>query len=183
MIMLDKNYFTLLKQINWEEVFDIWRQDEASLPNWIKHYQERGFSSWEEWRKTYTEPFKCAESKWNFYQLNQATKIVPDFYGGPFKSWVKHFYQGKDALTFSELINLLDLFQHPGIKRLASNFPKSTVLIGLIVNSKIIIIEGMHRCCAISLKAKKGEELKGDIKIALGKSLLEELPVVGQVSK
>lgn len=145
--------FTNKKTITWPQVYRLWQQNEAKNPAWIKHYQKKGFKSWAAWRKIYIEPLKLNKLKWQIGTLVNPLTTVPNFYGGPYKAWDKHFYskKNKPTLQFKELAKLTAIKNNKRFKKLINNFPKKTTLIALKINKKIIIIEGMHRCTAITL--------------------------------
>ncbi|MCX6763130.1 MAG: hypothetical protein NTZ97_00120 [Candidatus Moranbacteria bacterium] len=169
----------LVKPLKWEEVFDIWRQNEASDPKWMEHYKSRGFATWEAWRETYAVPFKCAEADWGFYVITNPLQDIPNFCGGPFRGWKENHYGEKDTMTFAKLANL-DHFQNfYKTEDIIKNFPNGTIISGMEVDGDIYIIEGMHRCLAIALAKKRGLDMPIDIKIALAKSPQGKLPLVG----
>ncbi len=174
---LEKKYnLEFIKKSDWSEVFDLWRKNEAHLKKWESHYRERGFKTWEEWRKKHIAHFGCDKLEWKLYKLNDPVKSVPKFYGGPFGAWREYFYNGKKTKSFTQLSLLKKIQEHKGITDIAKKFPKKTSLIGLIVQGKIFIIEGMHRCTAIGLIRKENKKLKSEIIIALAKFNKKELP-------
>ncbi|MBU1180456.1 hypothetical protein KJ885_05940, partial [Patescibacteria group bacterium] len=108
-MQIDKNKLKYIKPLNWKDVFEIWRKNESYENKWEAHYKGRGFNSWEEWRKTYTEPLGLDELSWSLFEIKNPLKIIPEFRGGPFHSWSKYFYLGESHPTFRTLI------EHPGI--------------------------------------------------------------------
>ena len=178
---IKRNFLEYVKPLSWEETFGFWRENEASRPNWIKAYKNRGFSSWDDWRQTYTKQLGCEKLQWHLYKLISPVKHVPSFYGGPYRTWVERFYGGKKVCKFSEIIKLAEIQKNKDINSIANNFPKETVIIGLEVKEKIVIIEGMHRCCAIALMSKNKKEIKSNIVIALAECPKNDLPVIGRV--
>ncbi len=183
MLDLDPKKFRLLKPLTWEETFDMWRKNEADDPKWVEHYKSRGFESWEEWRKNYTEPFKCAEREWHLYKITNPLDSVPEFHGGPFKSWKEKYY-GKDEFpTFAKLAQHPEIQRHGYVRQLTRDFPKKTTTIGLVTDHGIVIIEGMHRCCAMALAKQTGIAIKASMLIALAGALHEKLPLVGGARK
>ena len=183
MSQIKKPFLKYLRPLDWEEVFDFWRRNEAHRPNWIKVYKERGFASWDAWRQKYIKPFKCDKAEWHFYELIDPEKNILFFYGGPFETWKKLYYKKKKALKFSEIAELSEIQENEYVNSLADNFPEKTVIIGLVVGRKIVIIEGMHRSCAIALLAKRKKKLKSVVLIALAKYPGDDLPVVGKFEK
>lgn len=183
MLNVDAKEFEYIKSVTWKEVFDMWRDNEAHQQKWIEEYRERGFDSWEEWRKTYTEPLGCEQGEWSLYRIVHPMETIPTLQGGPFRTWIEQYYNGEQGLTFSKVMEQSELQNHEKINQLAKNFPEETSLIGLVTSGSIVIIEGMHRCCALTLVANRGEKIESDVSIALAEFRGEKLPTLGQVRK
>lgn len=147
---------TLIKQLAREDIFETWRSMEESLEHWKNFWQAKGFKSWEDWRHATHAPLFQKELKWSLYKVNTPTKSVPEWKGGMFHGWSKWFYN-----SFKEKPpKLKDLLTHPGvhnhwyIREIANNFPVSTTMTALkMPNGDIVIAEGMHRACAITMLA------------------------------
>ncbi len=179
MINVDPNQLQHIRPLTWEEVFDVWRQNEASNPAWIKHYQSKGFSSWEEWRNATHGPINGDEREWYLYRVLNPLESVPTFRGGPFKSWKKMYFEGKDSPRFSELILHPGLQNHDGLEKLIAGFPKATTISGLMAGGNIYTIEGMHRCCAMVLAAQRGLHLTTELSLMLAEYPEPSLPELG----
>jgi hypothetical protein len=181
----DKNIkLELIQDLTWPEVFAIWRQNEEYPgSHWHSHYQNRGFKTWEEWRLSYVQPFGLARLKWQLYKVTEPLQAVPLMHGGPFRSWVQYFYQGQTAPTFTDLAKNPAVQNHQGVLNFMKNFPAETKITGVVLNGKIIIMEGMHRCCALALAASQNIKIKTKIQIALAEHDQTGLPVVGQQLK
>ncbi len=183
MTNLNPKDFEYIKLLSWPEVFEIWRATEASNPNWEAHYKERGFNSWEEWRKVYSTGFRCADREWHFYKIIDPLGSVPKFHGGPFRGWKEKYYAGDELPTFNQLIQNPEIEQHDYVRQLMNDFPKETTITGLLADNGIVIIEGMHRCLAIALAASLGRTVKSDISVALADAAGETLSIVGGTRK
>lgn len=168
-----------IRDLTWEEVFYIWRKNEAGNPKWQEHWENRGFKSWEEWRMQYAGPWRCAERSWALYAIIDPEKTIPKFQGGPFKTWIERHYGGKPKPTMVELAAREDMQTNQDNLNLLNNFPKETTLTGLIQDGEVVIIEGMHRCVAVALAAQQGRDLSTHITIALADASGENLPTVG----
>lgn len=179
MITLDSKQFEHIRVLTWEEVFDTWRQNEASNPAWIEHYKSKGFSSWEEWRNATHRPIKGGERKWHLYRVVNPLESVPTFRGGPFKSWKQMYFEGKDSPRFSELISHPDLQHHNGLEKLIADFLKATTISGLMAGGDIYTIEGMHRCCAMALAVQRGLHLTTKLSLMLAEYPEPSLPELG----
>ena len=148
-----------------------------------KVYKSRGFGSWDDWRQTYAKQLGCEKLQWHLCKLIDPAKHVPYFHGGPYRNWVKYFYGGKRICKFSEIIKFSKIQKHEGVNSIINDFPKETVIIGLVVKGEIVIIEGMHRCCAIALMNKDQKEIESNVFIALAEYPKNDLPVIGKVVK
>ena len=170
-----------IKQISWEEAFLLWAKEESNLPHWVEHYKVRGFNSWEEWRKSSVKDLAPENLKWDLYEIVDPLKTVPNFYGGPFRAWVKRYYGDKKMPTFKELAQNHELQKDPNTNEIIKKFPKESTLIGLIKDDKIIIVEGMHRCSALAVAQEKGITIDAKLFIILAE-FSKEIPILGQVN-
>ncbi|MEK9152159.1 MAG: hypothetical protein AAB692_02235 [Patescibacteria group bacterium] len=157
----------LIRKLDWSEVFDIWRANEAHRDGWKAHYKERGFASWEEWRMSAATAFGLPELSWSLYEISSPSKIIPAFHGGPFRSWSERFYGGSVMPSFAELISNPELRKHGGVLAMIENFPENTVITGVLTDDGVVIAEGMHRCCAVTLAAESGRDIARGMRIAL----------------
>ena len=85
------------------------------------------------------------------------------------------------SLQFKELAQRTELQQDTLIQEIIQNFPKEPTLIGLIKDNRIIIIEGMHRCIALTVAQSSGIEITSDMSIILAE-FNAELPLLGQLT-
>jgi len=172
-----------IKKMSWENVFDVWRENE-DYPgsHWIALWQERGFKSWADWRMTYANRFQLQDLDWALYEINNHMEFIPQICGGSFSSWVKLFYQGEENPLFSKIVKHPDVQTHKGILEFMENFPADTTISAVILNDKIVVVEGMHRCAAIALAGLQGKQIKTKMKICLADHFLDKLPVSGQHS-
>ena len=104
---MDQNekYLKFIKPIAWDEVFNLWEENEAKQEYWIAHYKKRGFNSWKEWRADTIKAIDSRNKTWELHEIVNPMEYVPRFFGGPFRSWIKNVYQGKKTLSFSEIAN------------------------------------------------------------------------------
>lgn len=179
--MGNENLF-YLHDLFWEEVFGIWQDNEAWDPNWVRLALSRGYRSWAHWRlKGYAYPFECPKAKWALYQINNPLELVPNFYAGPYRTWIKMWYRGKTRRPFSYLARLPGIQVNPKIKSMVENYPSEAILLGLRLKSgKIVIIDGTQRGCALAIMALRKIVFKDPVLLALGESDRDDLPVVGQ---
>lgn len=179
--MVKNKNLKLLRPLKWEEVFLFWYQCEGERQNWIDLAKRRGFNSWAEWRLTSCAlPFECAKTEWRLYEISSPAKVVPDFYGGPFKTWIKRHYGGVKEKTFAELASQPDIFDNSAVKSMVADFPADKVISCLEVGEKIYTIEGLHRCCALAVINTQNKPAPQKLFLAIGKSSLSELPIVGR---
>src|SRR5690349_9801703 len=99
MLSLDPDQFTLMRPLPWSEVWEIWRTNEANRAAWTQHFTSRGFKSWEEWRQNYINDFHCAERQWQLYRIVNPLQSIPNFHGGPFRTWIERYYDGQPQPT------------------------------------------------------------------------------------
>lgn len=155
-----------IRELEWAEVFGLWGRDESRLPHWIAHYQKRGFSSWEEWRRSSVKDLQPERLRWCEYRLNDLN-IVRSFHGGPFRSWKKKYYGDADTLPFNMLAKKTELQDDSHINEIIRSFPRESSLIGLKNGGNIVIIEGMHRCSAIAVAMERNVSIRAEMRIAL----------------
>lgn len=183
---MKEEQFRFLKEIcplTFFEVFEFWMQNEENQEKWQKHAAARGFSSVREWRQRYVKALELDFGTWTLFEILDPLNHVPDFIGGPFNAWVKSSYQGGKGISFREILENPKKESEEAIVKLANNFPKETIMIGLVFQDQIVIIEGMHRCSAIALMAKKQLPFDGVFKIALKRFLGDELPYLESFRK
>ena len=176
------NNLELIKPLTTQEVFDIWRNVEEPLEHWKSFWKAKGFKNWEEWRKKSHAPVLEKNLNWNLYSVNNPLTEIPQWRGIMSHSWNKWFY----PLFPEKPPRLKDLLTHPGvhnhwyIREIAKNFPASTTLTTLrLPNGDLVIIEGMHRACAISLLALDEKVLTTDISVAIADWPDNEPPKLG----
>jgi hypothetical protein len=158
----------LIKHTTWSDVLSIWRDNEAHLEHWTKYYKNKGFESWEDWRKHDFIRYGCNSLKWSLFEVVDPAKTILSFRGGSSRTWTKRYYNGKSHPTFKEIASHPDISSNEGIKSFIKNFPEESILIGVKTGKGIVIIEGMHRCAAMALANKEKKKIKAKIKIALG---------------
>lgn len=171
-----------IRKLNWVEVVEIWRLVEEDLEHWQRTWKAKGFKSWLDWR---TETFKNLngpELSWALFKVKIPLKEVINWRGGMFHSWAKWFY----PLFPEQPPRLKNLIVHPGvnnhwyIKKILENFPKATT-VSAIRNSAgdIIVVEGMHRCCALALAHHDRITIKTNLTLALADWPFKNLPLLG----
>jgi hypothetical protein len=179
MLKLPQQYKSLefIRPMKWQDVFNEWRKGEAWQGSWEKHWTERGFVSWDEWREAYSVPLNPNSLSWFLYKIKDPVKIVSFFYGTPTKSWIKKAYGGEKTKRLSEIINLPIIKDNFKILEIKKNFPKQTMLTGLVHNGEIVLVEGMHRASALA-DWDAVSHLDSEITIALAE-WSKEIPSLG----
>ena len=142
--------FTLIGPISWQEIFDSWRTDESTQESWKKHWEESGFGSWDEWRMHHMRPYRPETLSWSLYHINNPRGTVPGFFGAPSRNWIENAYDGATTKRLRDIIHLPIISENAKIDAVRDRFPEKTMLIGVRVGDDIILIEGMHRSCAIA---------------------------------
>lgn len=167
---LDNKQFEFIKPLKWEEVFKIWQSNEINEPHWQEYYKKEGHKSWLDWRKKYIEPIKAINKDWKLVKVINPLKSVPNFHGGPYKGWDKNFYEGRNLPIFAELK------EHWASAEFLKNLPSKTTIIAWNTEIGIVIIEGMHRCAAITKAVKEGIDINLDLYIAMADCPLSDIP-------
>lgn len=167
---LNNKEFEFIKPLTWKEVFKIWRGNEINQLHWKKYYKEKGFKSWIDWRKKYLKPIESLKKDWKLFKVINPAKSVQNFHGGPYNGWWKNFYKGQNLPTFAKMK------EHPMALNYFKNLPPKTTMIAWNTKIGIVIIEGMHRCAAITRAAKKGKKIKLDLYVAVADCPLTKIP-------
>jgi hypothetical protein len=174
----DKKFkLRLVKSISWDEVFLMWKKQEEELPYWIAHYKERGFNSWQDWRTASFKDLHLELLEWNLYEIPQPLDTVPMFRSGPFMAWIKKYYNGNKTVTFETLAKDSDIQDRAHINEIVQKFPENSVFVGLENMNDIVIIEGLHRCCALAVAKMKKVDLKRKVFIACAQ-FPKEIPIL-----
>lgn len=167
-----------IHDMDWDEIFSIWRSYEAYQKSWEEHWRERGFSSWDDWRKNYISPIDPGNKYWKIYRIKNVNDIL-NFYGVPSRGWIEKCYNGEITKRLSEIEEHPIVRNNNKIDVIKNNFPYQTMLTGVINKNKIVLVEGMHRAMALTGMAKSGLKNNGDVVIALAE-YEGELPRLGK---
>jgi len=144
--------------ISWRALLKRWRSGEIKDDDWTRHWKNTGYASWEEWRKPILDFGRS--HKWTLYTITNPLVTVPKLYGGPFKTWQRLFYGGKFSIRFDTIAKKRGVGKGPKMQKLLSDFPAQTTIFGVRHHGRIYIIDGMHRCCALSLIASSAQRRK-----------------------
>jgi hypothetical protein len=163
-----------IKKLSWNDVFEIWRKTEENLEHWQRYWQSQGYKSWADWRMEKVHAMEVNKMTWELYEVGAPQKTVPNWKGGPFTGWLKYFYaplgkNTKNLPTFAELATSPAVANHHYVLDLIKTFPKSTTLTAVETSRGVVVIEGMHRACAIALSVAQGRPVKTKVKVALAK--------------
>lgn len=152
-----------VKEVNWKEVFAVWRAAEGTDPVWQEFARrEKGWDSWEAWRGYQAELFGAGEREWKLYEIVSPGEVVPKFRMGPFQGWQKHFEE-KNVDTFENLVREKTdwVAENIGVRSRLEQFPEPTQFIGVYLEDEnvIVLYEGHHRAAAITLAAYQGKPI------------------------
>lgn len=167
---------TYVEDLTPDEVFEIWRANEERTEHWQPYWKEKGFSSWEEWRTPYRAAWNVDGRTWKLYEVVNPLQTVPQFRGGPYRSWKEQYYGGTATPRFSELAGseaLRALHEREGR---ITNFPARTTLTGIATEENIYIVEGMHRCASLAIAAAQGTPVTTKVLIALARDAETTIP-------
>ncbi len=182
-----KEKLELIKELDFSEVFNFWKQaetkSEVAWRQWQKAAKLGTVSDWEEWRQKYIDQLGLENLDWKLFRLENPFENISNFWGGPFKTWRKLFYKDKPTRTFGELIgkNLL-ANNHPEtfsvVNQITANFPYELPIIAIHDQERIVIVEGMRRCCAAALLRQRGVTPEKSLPIALAQINKEEMKAI-----
>ncbi len=163
---------TLLKKLTWKEVFEMWRQDEEHLEHWKAYWHAKGFKSWADWRMEQVRATGADKLKWQLYDVADPINTICTWKGGPTTTWLKYFYaplgkSAQDLPTFAELATSPAVANHYYVRDLTKTFPKETTLMAIKTAQGIVVVQGLHRACAIALSAAWGNPVKTKVRVAL----------------
>ena len=139
-----------LRPLAWEEIFATWKKGEAWQESWRKHWQERGWDSWDKWRQAYAAPLHPEILSWHLYRIGNPVKELPNFYGVPSHAWVEKVYDGAKTKPLRDLVHLPQVQNNPKVLDIKRDFPRETMLTGVVFQNKIVLYEGAHRSLAIA---------------------------------
>lgn len=166
--------------ITWESVFDIWRNNEASQEEWRRHWEAWGFAGWEEWRKHYAAPLDPEHLQWAMYTVGNPCVDVLEMLGVPSVGWIANVYRDTQTLPIREIVNKqgdgFDAGKNDKICAIRDDFPQETTLTGIVWKDRIVLIEGMHRACALGMGQLSKEPL---VHVALAEWKNASLPLLG----
>lgn len=157
---------TQLRPTTWPAVYQEWYRQEGRQSDWGRYLRQLGYSSWREWREdVIVKPFRLTKRTWMLYRVTDP-RMVLDWYGGPFPSWQKAHYRRAQTRSFAWLVKNGRILQRQKIKKF-NTIPKSMKLFGFRYRNRIVVLDGMHRCCALAIRVARGQAVKTKIIIAL----------------
>ena len=109
---------------------------------------------------------------WSLYEVQRPFETIRAWKGGPFPNWLKYYYAplGKDAgnlPTFTELTTHPGIRNHYVIRSLIDNFPKAITLTAIKTIQGIVVFDGMHRACAMTISHSQGRPVDTTVSVAL----------------
>ncbi len=156
-----------LRGLAWSEIVDAWERQEARQPGWIRYFRGKGFTTWRAWRMHAMRSFRPATRAWTLYRVENPTRTIPAWWGGPFRGWRSQYYRGKSTMRFADLARLRALQRHGKIRSVQRHFPKRTRMFGVLLHGRVFVLDGMHRCVAVALSAREQKTVSSTVDIAL----------------
>ena len=172
------NSFEYVCNIEWNDIFAVWRAGESYQEGWKSHWLERGFDSWDAWRGNYVAPIFPENKNWKIYRIKNLDEIR-EIYGTPSRGWIEKCYDGEITKKIGDILEYPIIKNNDKIQAILKNFPYQTMLTGVINDGRIVLIEGMHRTCALAIMAENKIEHNGDVMIALAEHE-GEIPRIGK---
>lgn len=152
--------------ICWRDVFAVWRSYEAYQKDWEEHWSERGFDSWDAWRTNYIAPLELAMRQWSIYRIENHVHDISLMYGVPSHGWQKMCYGRERTKKIADILFHKAVVKNVKIQYVFHQLPYQTMFVGIVHEDRIVLVDGMHRACALAQSTKK---FTGDIVIALTK--------------
>jgi len=131
------------------------REGESHQDTWRKHWEERGFSSWGEWRSDYIQPIQPEDRQWYLYKIQKPYACVREFYGVPSRGWIQKCYNGQITKKIGDILPHPTIRDNNKIQSIIKNYPKKVMFVGIVHEGKIVLVEGMHRGCALTRMDEK----------------------------
>lgn len=165
-----------INDIEWKDIFAVWRSGEAYQKDWKEHWLARGFESWDDWRENYVAPLEPNKHLWKIYHINSPSQDMRLMYGVPSRGWQEKCYGGEITKMIKDILMHPLVTENKKVELIKRNFPFQTMLTGVVHEGKIVLIEGMHRALALSQGIN---DYDGDVVIALT-NYEGELPSIGR---
>jgi hypothetical protein len=151
-----------LRNTTWQKIYEEWQKSEAEI--WQKHFTNRKHESWSQFRDPQIQELSLPDLTWKLYELDPSE--IPALHCGPFPKWQELVKELGDD-TFKTLSTAPHFKDHPKVIDLKKHFPPEIQLIA--TNSQIPqLIEGHHRCIALTQLLFKNTPPNTKITLALG---------------
>jgi hypothetical protein len=158
---------TLIRPMTWEQVLADWRSREARDWGWERIWRERGFGSWDAWRVTNFLPLGLPERSWAEYRVADPQAFVPKMWAVAYSGWKRYYPPAAVKARLADIAAHPDLPGNSKVISLLKSFPDPTTIIGIRCGDELALFEGMHRAATIALAARRGEQVAGELRLAL----------------
>lgn len=155
----------LIGKTDWENVFEGWREREASDPGWIECATTvKGWPDWESWRRFSASQLGLENREWRIFEFEEPMIEIPGMLVGPHPSWQSR-HPDTNRFSFSDMLNIPEEYEfwskHSKILSMLAKFPSSTQFIGLLREDlgHIVCYEGSHRSTAVALAERNKIQL------------------------
>ena len=167
------------KKTTWQNVFQSWKDSEASDPDWIYCARKiKGWSNWKLWRSHTATQLNLQKRIWNIFEFTDPIAEIPQMLIGPYSGWQSRVSK-KNLFSFSDLANLPKEYEYfknnKKIVSILKNQSFGLSLIGLVRKDidQIVCIAGHHRAMALAIAKKDGIKIDFNDPIYIA---LAELP-------
>ena len=159
---------TFIKNANWNDVLSDWRNREADNWGWEEHWKQRGFESWDDWRKNFYEgPIKLADLEWKLFQINDPFASIPNAWAVAYAGWKQYYSEAVTKIRFKDLVKNPEVRKNKKVASITKDFPTPTTIIGVRWGDELAIFEGMHRSNALAILAEGEERPEIEVNIAI----------------
>lgn len=108
-----------MKEITWKEVYQSWEEREVAI--WKEVWEEKGCTSWKQWRAGYIHALRL--TRWKWYEMEASygeQEFFEDCFASPLTRW-RDF--SSPPATFSEMERHPFLVVHGRIKEIQKSLP------------------------------------------------------------
>ncbi len=95
-------------------------------------------------------PYHPETLEWFLYRITDPLATVPGLFGVPAKNWIEGAYDGEITKRLRDIIHLPIVSENGKIDAVREHFPKKVMLVAFLHEKRIILVEGMHRSCAMA---------------------------------
>lgn len=175
--------FSIGQHLTTEQAFEVIRFSD-DVAHWVDVWQSKGFDSWEAWRRSHFKLVLERDLVWTFERIDLPLLEVPQWRGSVTPTWHTWAYGAfaEQPPRLKDLITNPFIANHRKIAEMVNRFNLATTVMALLrtPNGDTHVIEGMHRSCAIALRAAIGKPFNCELYAAIADWPDNEPPKLGK---